>query len=104
LEDVLDGDEARLDEAQVPGEVAQGVATVPKVVKIKTVKNPRSRLIPVTDKAPVKESTQSEQEGVDKLTEIDEDTEVLDPDTMYEAQCILKQRQQKGGRRQFILK
>jgi len=58
----------------------------------------------VNDKAPVKESMQSEQERVDKLAEIDEDTEVPDPDTMYEAQCKLKQRQRKGGRRQFLVK
>jgi len=32
------------------------------------------------------------------------DTEVSDPDTMYEAQCILKQRQRKRGRHQFLVK
>jgi len=104
LEDVLDGEEARLDEAQVPGEVAQGAAAVPKVVKAKTVKKPKSRLKSVTNNAPVKESMQSEQGGIDKLAEIDKDTKVPDLDTMYEAQCILKQRQRKGGRRQFLVK
>jgi len=104
LEDVLDGDEARLDEDQVPGEVAQGVAAVPKIVKTKTVKKPKSRSKPVTDNAPVKKSTQSEQGGDDILAEIDKDTEVPDADTVYEAQCILKQRQRKVGRRQFIVK
>jgi len=104
LKDTLDDDEARLDEAQVPGEVAQGAVAVPKVVKMKTVKRLKSHLKSVNDKAPVKESMQSEQERVDKLAEIDEDTEVPDPDTMYEAQCKLKQRQRKGGRRQFLVK
>jgi len=47
---------------------------------------------------------QSKQGGVDKLAGIDEDIEVPEPDTMYEAQCILKQRQRKGGRRQFFVK
>jgi len=67
------------------------------------VKKPKSRLKSVTDKAPVKESTQSEQIGVE-LAEIDEDTEVPDPDTMNKAHRILKQRQRKGGRRQFLVK
>jgi len=71
---------------------------------MKTVKKPKSRLKPVTDKASVKELTQSELGGGDKLAEIDVDTEVSDPDTMYEAKCILKQRQQKGGRHQFLVK
>jgi len=79
LEDVLDGNKARLDEAQVPGEVAQEEAAAPKVVKTKTMKKPKSHLKSVTDMAPIEESTQSEQIGVDKLAEIDEDTEVPDP-------------------------
>jgi len=32
------------------------------------------------------------------------DTEVPDDDVMYEARCILKQRQRKGGKRQFLVK
>jgi len=104
LEDNLDGDEAQLGEVQVPREVTQGAGAVPKVVKTKTVKKPKSRLKSVTDKATIKETTQSEQIGVDKLAEIDEDNEVPDSDTMYEAQCIMKQRQRKGGRRQFLVK
>jgi len=95
--------------SQVQGETVDGdeetrVATAPKVVNTKTVKEPKSRLKSVTDKAPVKESTQSKEIGVDKLVEIDEDSKVLDPDTMYEAQCLLKQRQRKGRRRQFLVK
>jgi len=93
-EDVLDGDEALLEEA--PSEVAQEASAKAKTFKSKTVKNRKSRLEPVTDKAPVIKPTQGEQERVDKPADIDEDTEVPDPDTMYEAQCILKQRQRKA--------
>jgi len=53
VEDVLNGDEARLDKTQVPEEAAQGAATVPKIVKTKTMKKPKSHLKSVTDKAPV---------------------------------------------------
>jgi len=42
--------------------------------------------------------------GVDQPAEIDEDNEVLDLDTMYEAQCILKQRLRKGAKHQFLAK
>jgi len=103
LEDVLEGDGAQLGEAQVPREIAQETATVPKVVRTKRGRIPKTRAEAVTDMAPGKESTQGEVEGVDKAVEIDEDNEVTDPDTMFEAQCILKQRQRKGGWRQFLV-
>jgi len=68
------------------------------------VKNRKAGREPVADKAPIIEPTQGEQAGVDKPAEIDEDNKFPDPDTMYEAQCILKQRLQKGGKRQFLVR
>jgi len=35
---------------------------------------------------------------------VTEDTEVPDDEVMYEARCILKQMQRKGGQRQFLVK
>jgi len=55
-------------------------------------------------KVPVSKPPQGGQTEVARLAEIDEDTEIPDPDTMYEARCILKQRLQKGGKRQFLVK
>jgi len=104
LEDVLDGDEARLERAPVPEEVVQGASAVPKIVKSGKVKNRKAGREPVTEKVAITKPTHGEQEGLDKPADIDEDTEVPDPDTMYEAQCILKQKQRKGGRRQFLEK
>jgi len=68
------------------------------------VKDGKADREPVADKAPIMEPTQGEQTGVDNPAEIDEDNDVPDPDTMYEAQCILKQRLRKGGKRQFLVK
>jgi len=59
LEEVLDGNEVWLNEAQVPRKVVNG-ASVPKVVKTKTVKKPKSSSKPVSGEAPDKESTQGE--------------------------------------------
>jgi len=104
LEDVLEGNKPRLEEAPVPGEVVHGTPVVPKAVKLKKGKNGKADREPVIDKAPIVEPTRGEQGGVDKRAEINEDNEVPDPDTMYEAQCILKQRLRKGGKRQFLVK
>jgi len=104
LEDVLDRDEARLEEAPVPGDVVQGASSVPKTLKSRMVRNRKAGLEPDTVKAAIADLAQIEQQGVDKLFDIDEDTKVPDPDTMYEALCTLKQRQRKGERRQFLVK
>jgi len=104
LEDFFEGNVVGLEETPVPGEVVQGSSVVPTGVKSNKVKNRKAGREPIAYKAPTIKSTQGKLAGVDKPAEIDEDNEVPDPDTMYEAQCFLKQRQRKGGRRQFLVK
>jgi len=104
LEDVLEGNEAGLEEAKVPEKAGQGSPVAPKAVKSKKMKNHKAGLKPGANRAPIIVPTQGEQAGIVKPAEIDEDTEIPDPDTMYEAQCILKQRLRKGGKRQFLVK
>jgi len=76
--------------------VVLGTPVVPKAVKSKKVKDAKAGREPVAIKDPIIEPTQGKQARVDNQAEIDEDNEVPDPDTMYEAQCILKHRLQKG--------
>jgi len=104
LEDDLEGNKEGLEEAPVPEKVVLGTLVVLKAVKSKKVKDAKAGRKPVANKAPIIELTQVEQAGVDNPAEIDEDNKVSDPDTMYEAQCILKQRLRKGGKRQFLVK
>jgi len=53
-----------LEEAPVPGEVAQGTPVVPKAVKSKKVKNGKAGHEQVGNKAPIIEPTQGEQGGL----------------------------------------
>jgi len=98
LENVQEGKELPLNEAQEPGVVIQG-APAPKKFKTKAVKKPRAQAKAAADPVPV-----LEQEGENTPGKIDEDNEVPDPDTVYQAKCIVKQRQRKRGRRQFLVK
>jgi len=84
--------------------VVLGTPVAPKAVKSKKVKDGKAGREPVAVRAPIIEPTQGEQAGIDNPAEIDEDNEVPDLDTMYEAQCILKQRLRKGEKRQFLVK
>jgi len=103
LENVQEGKELQLNQAQEPGVVIQG-APAPKKFKTKALKKPRAQAKATADPVPVLEPLRKEQDGENTLGEIDEDNEVPDPDTVYEAKCIVKQRQRKGGRRQFLVK
>jgi len=92
LEDDLEGNKEGLEEFRGPVEVVLETLVVPKAVKSKKVKVAKAGREPVAVRAPTIEPTPGEQVGVDNPAEINEDNEVPDPYTMYEAQCILKQR------------
>jgi len=101
----MEGKEVPLGEAQVQGEVEQSAPVpVPKKVRVKAERKPRTRIKkdqePVTDEDP----RQKGQAGVEVPTEIDEEDEVPDSKTVFAAKCIMKQRQRKGGRRQFLVR
>jgi len=101
LEDT--GKELTLGEALVPG-VVEREAPAPKKFKTKAAKRPRAQARAGSDPGQMEELLQNEQVRAKKPAEIDEDNEVPDPETVYEAQGIVKQRRRKGGKRQFLVK
>jgi len=102
LEDVLEGSEIGLEEPPVPGLEVQRAPMEPRTGVSKKRKTPKASRGPV--KVSVPGSPQGEQMEDARPADNNEDTETPDPDTMYEAQCILKQRLRKGGKRQFLVK
>jgi len=102
LEDALEGREIGLEEPPVPGMEVQRVPTEPRTGASKKRKTPKASRGPV--KVPVAGSPQGEPTEDARPAKINEDTKIPDPDTMYEAQCILKQRLRKGGNHQFLVK